>query len=433
MISAEVRSVKYRRKLFRHRDPYDLKGTDELFVKAARENCAYAYKHCPGYKAILDDAGFSPERLQSPEDLAELPFLPTALFKRRRLFSMPRRRLPCVVTSSGTSGRASEIGFSLGDLWAGLKMVLHICRLRRLISLRPCHYVVFGYQPRLRNRKGVSWTAFGVTLFAPALSRTYALRWRRHVSAPTSCSGAHQCATGTATSGGRHPSTGLEAGPPPLQAGEVKAAPTAGEGDYVLDLGAVQDAIVRHSSSRFPLRFMGFPAYAWFLMKRMDEQGVYVQLPKGSKLMLGGGWKQFYAEQVDKSEFYALAKRVLGLDDRDIIEFYGAVEHPIFYNDCERHHFHVPIYSRVLIRDPVSLRPVPNGTPGLVNLITPMDIGTPLLSVMTDDLGILHDAAECGCGLDAPWLEILGRVGLQDIKTCAAGASEILNKVEVSL
>ena len=376
--------MKYRRKLFNHRDPYDLKGTDELFLKAVRENCACVYARCPGYRAILDDAGFAPERLQSMDDLADLPFLPTALFKRRRLFALPRWRLPCVVTSSGTSsGKASEIGFSTGDLWAGLKMVLHICRLRHLISLRPCHYVVFGYQPNRHNRTGVSRTAFGVTLFAPALSRTYALSWKK--------------------------------------------------GEYSLDLGAVQAAIIKHSKSRFPLRFMGFPAYAWFLMKRMDEQGVYVQLPKGSKLMLGGGWKQFYAEEVDKSEFYALAKKVLGLDDRDIIEFYGAVEHPIFYNDCERHHFHVPIYSRVLIRDPVTLRPVPNGTPGLVNLITPMDVGTPLLSVMTDDLGVLHDATECGCGLDSPWLEILGRVGLQDIKTCAAGASEILNKVEVSL
>ena len=376
--------MKYRRKLFRRRDPYDLRGTDELFLRAVRENCAYVYKRCPGYRAILDDAGFSPERLQSMEDLADLPFLPTALFKRRRLFTLPRRRLPLVVTSSGTSGgKASEIGFSVGDLWAGLLMVLHICKLRRLISLRPCHYVVFGYQPNRHNRTGVSRTAFGVTLFAPALSRTYALRWRK--------------------------------------------------GDYVLDLEAVQKAIVRHSASRFPLRFMGFPAYAWFLMKRMDEQNVRVQLPKGSKLMLGGGWKQFYAEQVDKSEFYALAKKVLVLDDKDIIEFFGAVEHPIFYNDCEKHHFHVPIYSRVIIRDPETLKPVPNGTPGLVNLVSAMDIGTPLLSVMTDDLGVLHDSGECGCGLDSPWLEILGRVGMQDIKTCAAGASEILNKVEVEL
>ena len=375
--------MKYRRKLFRHRDAYDLKGTNELFMKAMRENCAYAYKHCPGYRAILDDAGFSPEQLQTEADLADLPFLPTALFKRRRLFSMPRWRLPLVVTSSGTSGRASEIGFSVGDLWAGLLMVLHICKLRRLLSWRPCHYVVFGYQPKHRNRTGVSRTAFGVTLFTPALSRTYALRWKN--------------------------------------------------GDYVLDLEAVQAAIVKHSRSRFPLRFMGFPAYAWFLMKRMDEQGVRVQLPKGSKLMLGGGWKQFYAEEVDKRAFYALAKKVLGLEDRDIIEFFGAVEHPIFYNDCERHHFHIPVYSRVLIRDPETLRPVPNGVPGLVNLISPMDIGTPLLSVMTDDLGVLHDAEECGCGIRTPWLELLGRVGLQDIKTCAAGASELLNKVEVEL
>ena len=375
--------MKYRRKLFRHGDPYNPAGTEELFVKAVRENCAYAYAHCPGYRAILDDAGFSPEQLQTEADLADLPFLPTALFKRRRLFSMPRWRLPLVVTSSGTSGRASEIGFSVGDLWAGLLMVLHICKLRRLLSWRPCHYVVFGYQPKHRNRTGVSRTAFGVTLFTPALSRTYALRWKN--------------------------------------------------GDYVLDLEAVQAAIVKHSRSRFPLRFMGFPAYAWFLMKRMDEQGVRVQLPKGSKLMLGGGWKQFYAEEVDKRAFYALAKKVLGLEDRDIIEFFGAVEHPIFYNDCERHHFHIPVYSRVLIRDPETLRPVPNGVPGLVNLISPMDIGTPLLSVMTDDLGVLHDAEECGCGIRTPWLELLGRVGLQDIKTCAAGASELLNKVEVEL
>ena len=131
--------MKYRRKLFRHGDPYNPAGTEELFVKAVRENCAYAYAHCPGYRAILDDAGFSPEQLQTEADLADLPFLPTALFKRRRLFSMPRWRLPLVVTSSGTSGRASEIGFSVGDLWAGLLMVLHICKLRRLLSWRPCH------------------------------------------------------------------------------------------------------------------------------------------------------------------------------------------------------------------------------------------------------------------------------------------------------
>ena len=176
---------------------------------------------------------------------------------------------------------------------------------------------------------------------------------------------------------------------------------------------------------------MGFPAYTWFLMKLMEERGIRAQLPRGSKIMLGGGWKQFYTEEVDKATFYALAERVLGVKDTDIVEFFGAVEHPILYCDCPRHHFHIPIYSRVLIRDPETLETLEQGRPGLVNLISPLVSATPLVSVMTDDLGILHDGASCGCGSDSPYLELLGRVGMKDIKTCAAGAEQILREVEL--
>jgi hypothetical protein len=62
----------------------------------------------------------------------------------------------------------------------------------------------------------------------------------------------------------------------------------------------------------------------------------------------------------------------------------------------------------------------------LINLITPMVRATPIQSIMTDDLGILHDGESCSCGIRSPWLEIVGRVGLKDIKTCAAGAGDIL-------
>ena len=50
---------------------------------------------------------------------------------------------------------------------------------------------------------------------------------------------------------------------------------------------------------------------------------------------------------------------------------------------------------------------------------------------MTDDLGILHDGSECTCGLDVPYLEIIGRVAPENIKTCAAGAADILKGVKV--
>ena len=115
------------------------------------------------------------------------------------------------------------------------------------------------------------------------------------------------------------------------------------------------------------------------------------------------------------------------IDEQYILEFFVAVEHPILYTDCRCHHFHVPVYSRVLIRDVDTMEPVSNGQVGLVNLLTPMVDSVPILSVMTDDLGILHED-KCPCGENAPWLEILGRVGIKDIVTCAAGAEEMLKE-----
>ena len=55
-----------------------------------------------------------------------------------------------------------------------------------------------------------------------------------------------------------------------------------------------------------------------------------------------------------------------------------------------------------------------------------MVYGTPIQSIVTDDLGIMHRADECGCGVRSPYLEIIGRAGFTDVKTCAAGAEEIL-------
>lgn len=369
--------MSHRKKLFSIKNPYDVSGTEDLFFQAVRENCIFEYEHCEAYRRILDEMGFHPEHLKTYTDIAEIPFLPTLLFKHHRMYAVSERKMTIRATSSGTSGSVSEIGFMINDLLCGLRMVMKVSGYRKLFSIIPCHYIIFGYKPHRSNRTAVTKTAFGATLFAPALSRNYALKM----------------------SGG----------------------------EYTADLKGVLSAIQKYSHSRFPMRFMGFPSYTYFLMKMMEEQGIFVQLPKGSKIMLGGGWKQFYTEEVDKLSFHSLAKKVFGVDERNIIEFFGAVEHPVLYCDCENHHFHVPIYGRVIIRDVTTLKPVENGKVGLVNLLTPMVKATPILSVMTDDLGILHDGETCGCGLSSPYLEILGRVGIRDIKTCAAGAEELLS------
>lgn len=364
------------KQLFSWKDPYDLAGTDALFVQAMRENCAFQYRNCEEYRHILDGLGFQPQQLQGTEDLAVLPFLPTLFFKSHELYSMPASRMPIKATSSGTSGQMSRLGFDAPGLLCGLRMVLRVGGFHRLFSWRPAHYVVLGYQPHRGNRTAVTKTAFGATCFTPALHREYALKYR--------------------------------------------------ENGYQLDLEGVERALERFQRSAFPTRFMGFPSYTYFLLSHLKERGMRLRLKPGSKILLGGGWKQFYRQKVEKEVLYALAEEVLGVGEKDIVEFFGAVEHPILYCDCERHHFHVPVYSRVIIRDPETFEPLPSGRMGLVNLLTPMTKSVPILSVMTDDLGVLHQGADCGCGVSSPYLEIIGRVGLRDIRTCAAHAEEHL-------
>ena len=187
----------------------------------------------------------------------------------------------------------------------------------------------------------------------------------------------------------------------------------------------MKQEFIKASTKKTPIRTIGFPAYTYFLLKEMKEESIRLKMPKGSKVTVGGGWKQFYAEKVDKQDFYNLVHEVLGIEEKNCVEFFGAVEHPVLYTDCEYHHFHVPAYARVIIRDPDTFKPVQKGQIGLINLLTPMVEGTPLLSVMTDDLGILHHEA-CLCGAKSPYLEIIGRVGIKDITTCAQGAEDLL-------
>lgn len=369
-----------RSKLFGWRDPYDLAGTDALFLEAIRENAAFHLRNCPEYRAICEREGFSPESLRVFDDLRRVPVLPTLYFKRHELFSIPKRRMVLRSTSSGTSGERSRIGWEWQDCLHALRMTLRVASRHGLLSPRPTNYLVLGYQPHRSNQTAISKTAFGFTFFAPGLHRAYALRWKPD--------------------------------------------------GYALDLDGLKEALLRYSRQPFPVRTMGFPAYTWFFLRELQKDGIRVRLHPASRVCMGGGWKQFYAEKVEKEALYALAEEVLGVPESRCHEFFGAVEHPILYADCRRHHFHIPVYSRVLIRDAYTLEPLPPGETGLVNLLTPLVRGVPLTSVMTDDLGVLHPAESCGCGCPSPWLEIIGRVGVRGVQTCAAGAAKLLGGAE---
>ena len=123
-----------------------------------------------------------------------------------------------------------------------------------------------------------------------------------------------------------------------------------------------------------------------------------------------------------------MVEEMLGIPATNCRDGYGSTEHSVPYFECPNHHFHIPVYSRMLIRDVKTLKPLPYGEAGFANFITPHLMSVPAVSVLMGDMAVLHEAGECGCGIQTPFMEIIGRAGTSKGKSCAITASELLKR-----
>lgn len=365
-----------RLKLFGQRNPYDLAKSRTVFLRLMRETVRFQQGHCPTYHKMLDAADFQPEDLVTEDDLAKIPVIPTLYFKRNRLFSLPMEKMVIKATSSGTQGTQSQVGFDRRSLLSGILMMVRFFSYHHILSLRPTNYIILGYEPSEHTQMGAIKTAYHTTKFAPALHRAYALR-----------------DTGTG---------------------------------YALDIEGLQQALLHYSKQGFPVRFVGFPSHMYFLARTLKKNHIHLQLNRHSKILLGGGWKQFSNQEIDRESFFALIHETLGIERDHCFEFFSAVEHPLPYCKCINGHFHVPIYSRVIIRDVKTLQPVPKGQLGLLSFVSPLVLSMPIASVVTDDLAILQEGEQCSCGIKTPYFDLHDRAGVNQIRTCTTDAASLL-------
>ena len=117
---------------------------------------------------------------------------------------------------------------------------------------------------------------------------------------------------------------------------------------------------------------------------------------------------------------------MLGIADERIRDGFGSVEHCVPYVECSRHHFHVPAWSRVFIRDVGTLEPLGFGQQGFLHFVSPYMTSVPAHSVMMGDLASLYPGSDCGCGISSPFFVVHGRAGTSRNKSCAVAAAELL-------
>jgi len=98
---------------------------EQLQLERLEATLARAYLHVPFYRKKFDAVGFDPDGFRSLADLRKVPFTTKEDLREHQpygLFAVPLRDVVRIHSSSGTTGRATAVGYTRNDMrtWADL-------------------------------------------------------------------------------------------------------------------------------------------------------------------------------------------------------------------------------------------------------------------------------------------------------------------------
>ena len=316
------------------------------------------YDRCRPYRRILDGLGAD---LAAVKSVADLPFLPVALFKRLELVSVAPAEVVKTLTSSGTTGQAVSKIFLDKATAANQQKVL-----ARLVGdlLGPARrpLLIIDSPSVLKDRRLFSARGAGILGFSIFGSeRAYAL------------------------------------------AEDMKP-----------DFEVLKAFLARHQGREILL--FGFTFMVWrHFYQELAKAGFRPDLSR-AVLIHGGGWKKLAAEAVPPARF----KEALGgFGLTRVHDYYGLAEQTgAIHLECERGHLHAGLFSDLVIRDPRTFAPLGFGEPGLAQVLSILPESYPGHSLLTEDEGVLLGEDDCPCGRRGKYFHILGRLKAAEIRGC---------------
>ncbi|HWC55343.1 MAG TPA: acyl-protein synthetase [Sphingomicrobium sp.] len=340
--------------------PYSLNaGTRErLMLGGVNALTEMHYERCVPYQRIVH--GYWGGKT-SFETLEEVPYLPVSIFKTQLMQSVPDSDVKLTLTSSGTTGQAvSRIPLDAES--SSIQQRALASSLRHVLGNERLPMLVIDTDQVFKDPKMMSARGAGVLgLMRYGRSHSFALR-------------------------------------PTLE-------PDVEEIKRFLD----------HLEGR-PFFMFGFTFLVWtsFYEKLRDEG---LDLSAGV-LIHSGGWKKMAERAVGNSVFRAALGDAFGLTR--IHNFYGMVEQigSIFLEGPEEL-LYPPNFADLIIRDPRTLEPLPNGSTGLVQLFSLLPHSYPGHSILTEDLGAIESVSTGTDGWAGKGLRIEGRLPRAEVRGCS--------------
>jgi long-chain-fatty-acid---luciferin-component ligase len=135
-------------------------------------------------------------------------------------------------------------------------------------------------------------------------------------------------------------------------------------------------------------------------------------------VVTGGGWKRVSGAALSPPVF---RERICGLlrlgTEGQVRDAFNQVELNSVIFECAAHRKHVPPWVTAFTRDPQTLEPLPDGTPGLLSFVDASAESFPCI-IVSDDVGVIL-RGPCACGRDAVALRFIRRVERGGREGCA--------------
>jgi hypothetical protein len=342
--------------------PYgiDRAAKEALLERRLAALTAHHRQACPAYARILD-ALWPPAAGALGGRLADMPWLPVGLFKTHELRSIPEDAVFKVLTSSGTTAQAVS-RIPLDRESAALQTRTLAATMAGLLGRTRRPMLIVDARETVRDRR--SFSARGAGLI------------------------------GMATFGRDH-CYALDA-------------------DMGLKREEVRAWLDRHAGE--PLLVFGFTFMVWQHLAAVVEPG---ELDLSHAILVhSGGWKKLQEQAVGAQAFRDRLEAVLGV--RRVANFYGMVEQiGTVFLECSNGRLHAPNAADVIVRDTQTWRPAPDGSEGVVQVLSALPTSYPGHSLLTEDLGTVLARDDCGCGWLGTALEINGRIPRVELRGCS--------------
>jgi hypothetical protein len=360
-------------------EPYEV-GPDlheQTLLAVLKDELAYACERSPRIRNYVEQW---PVDYRSSSRIADLPFLPSSVFKMNPPLALVEpEEITRTLTSSATTGQL------------------------------PSRVVLDGPTAK-RMTKGVMTI---IRDFIGSHRRPYLI-----VDTPATLAGSGELgARGAAIQGLRSFATEI-----------VTCLNSDAAGNLNLEHEKLFDFAAKWEDAE--VLVYGFTYVIWnHLVKPLESKGICLNLPN-VRVLHSGGWKRLQQQAVAKETFGRGVSALFGCSIDRVIDFYGMVENVgVVYPDCEQGNKHVPSFANVIIRDELTLEPVGKHKRGLVQVCSVLPTSFPGFLVLTEDIAELIHHDGCPCGRRGMAFRFVGRAPKAETRGC--GNVETVRSAEI--